>query len=244
MNYFRKIQFNIVQKLLETSEILVFQKRTNKVLNSVLNDSIAVVFDIGANKGQSIKLFQKWFPKSKIYSFEPNPKLFSQLKNKYLNNKQIKLFEVALSNKNGEKQFNENLFDSSSTLETINPHSKYLQKKSRILGVSQENLITSSYPVRIKKLSDVIKELNLKTVDFIKIDVEGHELNCLKGLFDGLNAEVKCIQIEAQSNDLYMNNDNKSELFDLMKKNGFDKSEKIKHGFGDFSDIIFWKTKK
>ena len=51
----------------------------------MLNDSIAVVFDIGANKGQSIKLFQKWFPKSKIYSFEPNPKLFSQLKNKYLN---------------------------------------------------------------------------------------------------------------------------------------------------------------
>ena len=170
MNYFRKIQFNIVQKILETNEILVFQKRTSKVLNSVLNDSIAVVFDIGANKGQSIKLFQKWFPKSKIYSFEPNPKLFSQLKNKYLNNKQIKLFEVALSNKNGEKQFNENLFDSSSTLETINPHSKYLQKKSRILGVSQENLITSSYPVRIKKLSDVIKELNLKTVDFIKIE--------------------------------------------------------------------------
>ena len=57
MNYFRKIQFNIVQKILETNEILVFQKRTSKVLNSVLNDSIAVVFDIGANKGQSIKLF-------------------------------------------------------------------------------------------------------------------------------------------------------------------------------------------
>ena len=95
----------------------------------------------------------------------------------------------------------------------------------------------------VRKLSDVIKELNIKSIDFIKIDVEGHELECLKGLFDDLNAKVKCIQIEAQSNDLYLNNDPLTEIYDLMKRNGFDQSKKIKHGFGDFSDVIFWRTK-
>ena len=81
----------------------------------------------------------------------------------------------------------------------------------------------------VRKLSDVIQELNIKSIDFIKIDVEGHELNCLKGLFDGLNARIKCVQIEAQSNDLYINNDHLNEIFDLMKRNGFDQSKKIKH---------------
>ncbi len=244
MNYFRKIQFRIVQKLLEINEILVFQKKVNKVLKSVLDDAVDVIFDIGANKGQSIKLFQKQFPKSKIYSFEPNPKLFSCLKNKYLHNKQVRIFELAISNKNGENQFNENLFDSSSTLEKINPNSKYLKKKARALGVSPENLILDSYLVKTKKLSFVIKELNVKTVDFIKIDVEGHELNCLQGLFDDLNVKIKCIQIEAQSNDLYMKHNNLSEIYDLMKRNGFNQSKKIKHGFGNFSDIIFWRATK
>ena len=162
MNFLRKIQFKTVQKLLETNEQLIFERRLKKVLKRILPDRVDVVFDIGANKGQSINLFQKWFPKSTIYSFEPNPKLFSQLKNKYLKNKYVRLFEIALSNESGEKIFNENLFDSSSTLETANPKSKYLQKKAKILGVSPENLIVSSYPVKIKKLSDVIKNLNLK----------------------------------------------------------------------------------
>ena len=243
MNSFKKVQFQVVQKLLEINEKVVFERRLNKVLKSVLTDSVDVIFDVGANKGQSIRLFQKWFPKSKIYSFEPNPKLFSYLEKKCKKNKKTTLFKFALSNENGTKPFNENVFDSSSTLETVNTNSTYLQKKSRLLGIPSENLIVKTYPVMVRKLSDVIQELNIKSIDFIKIDVEGHELNCLKGLFDGLNARIKCVQIEAQSNDLYINNDHLNEIFDLMKRNGFDQSKKIKHGFGDFSDVIFWRTK-
>ena len=243
MNSFKKVQFQTVQKLLEINEKIVFERRLNKALKSVLKKDVNVVFDVGANKGQSIRLFQKWFPESKIYSFEPNPKLFSKLENKHKKNKKTTLFKFALSNENGIKTFNENAFDSSSTLETVNANSTYLQKKSRLLGIPTRALIVNTYPVTVRKLSDVIKELNITSIDFIKIDVEGHELQCLKGLFDGLNAEVKCIQIEAQSHDLYLNNDTLTEIYDLMKRNGFDQSKKIKHGFGDFSDVIFWRTK-
>ncbi len=243
MTFFKRIQFKFVQKTLELNERLIFEKRVNRVLKSILPQKVEVVFDIGANKGQSIRLFQKWFPGAMIYSFEPNPYLFKELRKNNRGNDKIKLHELALSNINGTRQFNENIFDSSSTLETINPKSKYLRKKSKILGVSPTDLIISSYPVKVRMLSHLIKELNLKRVDFIKIDVEGHELNCLQGLFYGLNAKIKCIQIELQSNDLYVNNDNSNKIFELLKKNGFDKYKKVKHGFGSFSDIIFWKSK-
>tara|TARA_Y100000739_G_scaffold226159_1_gene233238 strand:+ start:84 stop:821 length:738 start_codon:yes stop_codon:yes gene_type:complete len=242
MNAFRKIQFKLIQRLLEINEFLIFEKRTNKVLKTILTDKVKIVFDVGANKGQSINLFKKWFPGSRIYSFEPNPKLFSKIKKKHGKNKKIKLFQIALSDKKGRKIFNENLFDSSSTLENVNKNSKYLRKKAKLLGVKPKDLIVNSYPVDVQKLSTIIKDLKLSVIDFVKIDVEGHELNCLQGLFDGLKAKIKCIQIENNSNDLYRTKNNLDEIIDLLKKNGFNRSKEIKHGFGRFSDIIFWTT--
>ena len=44
---------------------------------------VKLIFDIGANIGQSIDRFQSIFPKSKIYSFEPTPNLFENLVQKY-----------------------------------------------------------------------------------------------------------------------------------------------------------------
>jgi hypothetical protein len=44
-----------------------------------------IIFDVGANVGQSIERFSSVFKdeECKIYSFEPTPKLFQILKNKY-----------------------------------------------------------------------------------------------------------------------------------------------------------------
>tara|TARA_B100000676_G_C18056527_1_gene834792 strand:- start:995 stop:1732 length:738 start_codon:yes stop_codon:yes gene_type:complete len=242
MSLLRKLQFKFVQSILEINERLFFQKKIRRLVKSILPENVEVIFDIGANRGQSIFLFKKWFPKAKLYSFEPNPKLFLQLKKKYKKNSKIQLYELALSDENGTKIFNENLFHSSSTLENVNPDSVYLKKKAKLLGVSPEKLILKSYPVKIKPLSMVIDELKLNKVDFIKIDVEGHELKCLDGLFRNLKAEVKCIQVEINSNDLYGKKKGSNEIFDLMNKNGFKNYKIIKHGFGNFSDVVFWKS--
>jgi len=44
------------------------------------NSRKKIIFDIGAHKGQSIERFKKIFNKYLIYSFEPNPYLFIELK--------------------------------------------------------------------------------------------------------------------------------------------------------------------
>jgi len=241
MNFFKKLQFKLIQKILETNEKLVFDKRTKKALSKIISDP-KIIFDVGANKGQSIELYRNWFPNAAIYSFEPNPRLFNLLKEKYRNDKKVNLFNFALSNQEGEMTFYENKFDSSSTLEIVNPESEYLEKKAKVLGVEKSELIVNSYPVKVQKLSNFINEQNFESIDFVKIDVEGHEFDCLKGLFDGLNSAVKCIQIEAQSNDLYQKQTNLDDIKNLIKENGFNQSIEIKHGFGGFSDILFWKA--
>ena len=77
------------------------------------------------------------------------------------------------------------------------------------------------------------------TIDLIKIDVEGHELKVLKGLFyNPLRSRVKFIQVEVHNDDLY-EGQIKNEIIDLLELNNFYIYKEIKHGFGSFSDIIF-----
>lgn len=51
------------------------------------------------------------------------------------------------------------------------------------------------YMVQQKRLSDVLAERNIQEVDFMSIDVEGYEMQVLRGInFDKVN--IKCIVIE------------------------------------------------
>src|SRR5262245_10700287 len=52
-------------------------------LPKLINNERPVVIDVGANKGQTIDLLQRAFARPIIFSFEPNPDLFSQLVAKY-----------------------------------------------------------------------------------------------------------------------------------------------------------------
>jgi len=54
------------------------QKYFNKylVIHHILNKKRPIIFDVGANIGQSIISFKKNFPNSIIHSFEPCKKFF------------------------------------------------------------------------------------------------------------------------------------------------------------------------
>ena len=64
-----------------------------------------VIFDVGANQGQSIERFRKIFPKSIIHSFEPIKKEFEMLRNKYNNDENIKINNHAIGDEVGKKKF-------------------------------------------------------------------------------------------------------------------------------------------
>lgn len=64
---------------------------------------------------------------------------------------------------------------------------------------------------KIKKASEYIVESNIDSIDFLKIDTEGFELEVLKG-FDGYLSRVKIIQFEYGGTFL----DNKLKLKDVI----------------------------
>lgn len=53
--------------------------------------------------------------------------------------------------------------------------------------------------VHQRRLGDVLKELGIREVDFISMDVEGYEMNILKGIdFDAV--DIKCLLMENNKN--------------------------------------------
>lgn len=239
------IRTKVIQKLIHINEVLFFYPKLRKFYKNKLPNTALNILDVGANKGQSIDFFFNLNKQSKIDSFEPNKKLFTYLLKKYKSNPNIKLYNFGVSNKKGKLLFHENILDETSTFEKLNYDSEYLIKKAKILNVSKENLITNTYMVKTIRLIDFINENGTNYYDVLKIDVEGHELKSLKGLFinNATAVPIGYIQLESHNDDMYINNNQHQEIEKLMTNNGFLLIANIKHGFGDFSELIF-KNKK
>jgi len=103
--------------------------------NISLNKEMKIIFDVGANIGNEAILLRNYFPKSKIYCFEPNKKIFSQLKERLEKFNNI---------------FFENLFLSSSKQKNY----MYLSLNSHLIGSGyKETDVTLKEPMIKKKVS-------------------------------------------------------------------------------------------
>lgn len=162
---------------------------------------------VGAHFGQEIELFKKYEIKN-IYLFEPNLKAIDVLKNKILKKSNFHLFPIALGNQNLIKKMylsDNNDGQSSSFLEP------QLHKKL------QPNIeFSKNIDVEVKKFSS----LGLKNVNFLIMDVQGYELEVLKG-FDNYINVLDYIFTEVNRDYLYKDNVLINELDEFLKKNGF-----------------------
>lgn len=240
------LQTKIIQRLIHINEGIFFYPRLKKFYRANLSSEKCTILDVGANKGQSIDFFRNINSGAIIYSFEPNKKLHTILTKKYSLHQNIHLYNAGVSNIRGQLEFNENILDETSSFEPFNPDSKYLGKKARVLGISREKIIVDKYKVDVIRLLDFLNEHTDLFIDVLKIDVEGHELSCLEGLFVSAGPvlsptkyPIKYIQLESHNDDMYLNNNQHEKIGNLLYENGFIQKAKIKHGFGDFYELIY-----
>jgi FkbM family methyltransferase len=199
------------------------------------------IIDVGSNKGQTIDFFLKINPNCKVFAFEPNTFLFNKLKKKYKNNSKIYLNNYGISSQKGKLLFHENMMNETSTFEKLNYDSEYLRKKAKVLGLPVDQIIVDTYEVEVITLLSFLEEHPDDFIDVLKIDVEGHEYDCLLGLFNKSvsNHSIRFIQLESHNDDMYLNNKSPEEITGLLRINGFEEVIKIKHSYGDFYEIIY-----
>jgi FkbM family methyltransferase len=232
-------RIQIIQFLLSINENIFFYPKLKKFYKKVIKVSNPVIIDVGANNGQTIRFFLHLFSNAIIYSFEPNPRLYKNLLIEFGGNNNIHIFNKGISEFNGKLVLNETVTDETSTFENLNYDSQYLKIKSKILGINAENMVTTKYDVEVITLDFFIQQMKLKKIDILKIDTEGHEMKCLLGLFKFNKHIIDYIQIEHHNDDMYQIAFNQNSFTDLLQKQDYKIVENIKHGFGDFKDLIY-----
>jgi len=156
-----------------------YQYRENKLFISQkkIVDRVDIkkplIFDVGANTGQSIAKYRSLFPKCTIHAFEPNPRSFRKLHEKYKNNCDIKLNCVGLSNYSGKFIFYDTKVSKAASL---------LKPTKRLMNLSKKHKYDyKKIEIECDTLDSYSKISKIKHIDILKIDVQGAEALILRG---------------------------------------------------------------
>ena len=235
-----KIRKSLVVLFITLSDLVSFYPKLKKTILKNLGRPPKLILDIGANKGQSISYFLKLNKNALIYSFEPTKSLYDHLVMKYKSFDNITISNKGISSRIGKKKFYENYLNLTSSFEKLNYDSEYLKYKTKILGIELKEIVKNEFDVDVITLNSFINDNITSDIDIIKIDVEGHEYECLKGLFNGpLNSNIHLIQLEHHNDDMYKNMISFDKINEILNKNNFQLVKRFKHGFGEFEDLLY-----
>ena len=182
---------------------------------SLIKKSDPVIFDVGANRGQSITRYKKLFRNPIIHSFEPNIDEINNLKQEYINDKNLFLNNVAVGEKKGKLEFNINAVSGHSSFRNLIPNTTWIKKRSKTLKIDDKNYTTKKVNTEIITLDDYANEKNLKNIDILKIDTQGFEDKVLLGAQSLLkNNQIKLIELELIFSEIY---ENPLNIYDVEK---------------------------
>lgn len=168
-----------------------------------------VIFDVGANKGQSIRFFKEIFKAATIYSFEPNSALYTSLLSLYGNRSDIRLYPYALGEGSGVMDlivYANNELSSLKRIErnTVNPFS--------------DEPIKQEEKIAIESIDDFVATNGIKKIDLLKIDTQGYELEVLKGAANSLKSGmIRNLYIELNFISIYENQSDYVEIIELLR---------------------------
>lgn len=143
-----------------------------KRINYDLNEN-SIVFDVGGYKGEwAEKIFNKY--SCNIYIFEPVNIFYQNIKEKFKDNKKIKVFNFGLSNKDFESVI------------SLKGDSSSMFKPS-----------TELEKIYLKDVLNIFKEEKIHNIDLMKVNIEGGEYDLLKRiLFSEHDVNINNFQIQ------------------------------------------------
>tara|TARA_B100000035_G_C20961600_1_gene536806 strand:+ start:427 stop:1146 length:720 start_codon:yes stop_codon:yes gene_type:complete len=233
MKFLEKIAiifFDILDKYFHQKNIITYLKKNI--------ENIEVFFDIGSHKGTYTDLIIKEYKVRKVVMVDPQKNIFKFIKKKYANNKTVKTYNFAISDKKKKQTLYINKHDLTSSLTQIDKKNSYLNLKAKLFGGTINDLIQNKYMVNSCRLSEIIKKNSVNKIDLLKIDTEGHELQVLKGAGSFLKNKVNFMLIEIHNSNIFIDYDAKK-IHNFLKKNKFILRKKYKFPFTTWEDRIY-----
>ncbi len=175
----------------------------------------AVVFDVGAHAGQFTKLFSKLARDGTVYAFEPSPYTFAILQSVV---RLRRLHNVALVTAGVGAE------PGTLSLQTPIKARGSLGFGLAHLGESERSEPMHRADVRIITLDSFCAEHDLRPT-FIKADIEGWELQMLRGAAGLINDAKPALMLEVIDTHLRRAGDNRDALFGFLADAGYVRAE-------------------
>ena len=172
--------------------------------------AVRTVLDVGANSGQFSRAAAQCFPGVTVHAFEPLTVCQLALRKVAERFPQIQVHPVALGERAGEVTMNENEYPDSSSLLAMTERHKELWLKTR-----NEKRIT----VPMQTL-DAMREQLGAGPHFLKMDVQGYELNVLRGAEETLKA-TSVVFTEVLFDQFYEGQADFPAMLEFMRARGF-----------------------
>jgi FkbM family methyltransferase len=198
-----------------------------------------IFYDIGANVGAySLVCYAHTQGQCQIYSFEPSFTTFSALcQNILINGYNDKIIALPFIISD-ETKINKFYYSSISPGAASHAIDEKNEKSDEIQSLNKNNSKIFNSIVSYR-LDDLQSRFNLQKPNHMKIDVDGHELEVIKGCENLLNSkELESILIEIDKNCPSSN-----KIIEILENKKFKIKEIYPHGDGILSNYIFIRSK-
>jgi len=172
-----------------------------------------IVFDVGANRGQTLTCFYPFFKNARFYCFEPDPEPFTSLIEIARPLHRASIFNLAFGASNEEKTLYVNQASEGNSLLQVSPHivdtPGWLTRKCE----KQTSVYT---------LDRFCHENEIEQIDLLKLDTQGYEANILKGATDLLSRQsIRVIFSEVLFSQYYQGQAYFEDIYTLLKSYGY-----------------------
>ena len=135
-----------------------------------------LVFDVGANQGDKSDVFLRIG--TTVVAIDPDKRNIDILQKRFWKNEKISIIEKAVGEKEERKTFF--IANQGSSFNTLSTKWRDVLQNESLSRFAAPQQFNSSYDVSVTTLDKLIEQFGCPT--FIKIDVEGYEVNVIEGL--------------------------------------------------------------
>jgi FkbM family methyltransferase len=190
---------------------------THRVLAGVEHESVlrklhcTTVLDIGANRGQFALVARRSFPEACIVSVEPLPAPAARFRAVFAADQRVTLHQAAIGPERGEATMHVSRRDDSSSLLPITDRQNALFPGTAEVGTAR---------VKVALLRDFFSEDQIEPPALLKLDVQGFELQALRGCESLLN-RFAYVYVECSYIELYAGQALANEVITWLRERGF-----------------------